>query len=128
MKRFIFVLLLILSVSGLFAKSKRLYTKSTDISLLELYQDKDIEGAEFCLFAIDYITEDETDKCMIICDDEKKIKKFLQYLLNHNLGGLYTPTITAYEAFNKELTQFDKDLEIDSENNILINKYWFELE
>ena len=128
MRKAILFLIFILSASGLFAKPKVIFTKRTSVSFMELNQDKSIEGAEFCLYIEDYTTRDEVDVCYIICDNEDKIKKFLQYLLNHNIGGLYTPTIFAYEFIHEELTKSSEKVDIDSKHNLILNKYYFDLQ
>lgn len=128
MKRFVLVLVLILSVSGLFAKTKRIYQKKTNISVLELYQDDEIEGARFCLTTYEKATNDEYDYCQIMCDNEQQIKQFMKYLLNHNIGGLYAPTIAAYELIHEELQESNSDIQIDSKKNTITNKYTYFLE
>lgn len=128
-KRFLFiVIILTILTSGLFAKEKRLFTKKTNVSLIELYQDNSVKNGEFCLITYEKATDSEYDYCQIISNNETKIKEFLQYLLNHNFYGLYAPIIVTYEATNDDLKLNKKDLEIDSKKNTLTNKYVYFLE
>jgi hypothetical protein len=118
MKRFILVLLLVLSASGLFAKDKRLYEKKTKMSWLELYETE-VEAHKYYISAYDWLNEDENNWNIIYCDDKQKAQNFVYYLRNHNLNGLYNPTIVAYEALHEELELLTQGQ--DLKDNVFVN-------
>jgi hypothetical protein len=124
MKRFILVLVALLLCSGLFAKEKTLYKKDTENSVLTLYQSE-LNGYVLIIYEKDFDNETfHLDK--IICKDENKIKEFLVYLLEHNINWIYNPTIYVYEIKNDDLTEIDKNIEI--ENNKIIDTRTYLLE
>ena len=84
MKRFILVLVLILSVSGLFAKDKvvkdkALYEKKYDVSVLGFYESSNLEvtnGYKYYIAIYDFMANDETIAYEIFCNDYEKIKDY----------------------------------------------------
>lgn len=84
MKRFILVLVLILSVSGLFAKDKvvkdkAFYEKKYDVSVLGFYESSNLEvtnGYKYYIAIYDFIADDETVAYQIFCNDYEKIKDY----------------------------------------------------
>ena len=110
MKRFILVLVLILSVSGPFAKDKRLYEKKTSVSVIELYESA--ESPKYYISIYEKDIEEGYNNCIINCDDKDKITKFLQYIINHNLNNHYSFTVSAYEVTHEELQLINEKTEI----------------
>lgn len=110
MKRFILVLLLVLSASGLFAKDKKLYEKKTSVSVIELYESTDKPKYYISIYEKDI--EEGYNNCIINCDDKEKLTEFLKYLLNHNLNNHYTFTVTAYEVTNDDLQLINEKTEL----------------
>jgi hypothetical protein len=102
MKRKLFLIVIILTIcSALFAKDKILFNKETDYSALTLhfYEDR------FYIQVVERVPEqDIVDVFLINCDDEDKINDLLFHLLDHNLQGLYGPTIEYLEATRTQLT------------------------
>ena len=110
MKRFLLVLLLVLSASGLFAKDKKLYKKKTSISVIELYESTDKPKYYISIYEKDI--EEGYNNCIINCDSKEKLTEFLKYLLNHNLNNHYTSTVTAYEVTNDDLQLINEKTEL----------------
>ena len=110
MKRFILVLVLILSVSGLFAKDKRLYEKKTSVSVIELYEST--ESPKYYISIYEKDIEEGYNNCIVNCDDKDKITEFLQYIINHNLNNRYSFTVSAYEVTHEELQLINEKTEI----------------
>lgn len=110
MKRFLLVLLLVLSVSGLFAKDKKLYEKKSSVSVIELYESTDKPKYYISIYEKDI--EEGYNNCIINCDDKEKLTEFLKYLLNHNLNNHYTFTVTAYEVTNDDLQLINEKTEL----------------
>lgn len=110
MKRFIFILILILSVSGLFAKDKKLYEKKTSVSVIELYETS--ESPKYYISIYEKDIEEGYNNCIVNCDDKDKITEFLQYIINHNLNDRYSFTVSAYEVIHEELKLIGKKTEI----------------
>ena len=127
MKRFVLFCLILLFSISLFAADKKIYTKKTNLSVLEMYEAKE-GNYKFYIATYEQATEDENDACVIYSDNEKKLKDFLVYLINHNLQGLYAPSITYYEVSHNELSKVDSDTRIDSKRNKIehINIYVLE--
>ena len=110
MKRFLLVLLLVISASGLFAKDKKLYEKKTSVSVIELYESTDKPKYYISIYEKDI--EEGYNNCIINCDDKEKLTEFLKYLLNHNLNNHYTFTVTAYEVTNDDLQLINEKTEL----------------
>lgn len=110
MKRFLLVLLLVLSASGLFAKDKKLYEKKTSVSVIELYESTDKPKYYISIYEKDI--EEGYNNCIINCDDKEKLTEFLKYLLNHNLNNHYTFTVKAYEVINDDLQLINEKTEL----------------
>ena len=102
MKRKLFLIVIILTIcSALFAEDKTLFTKETDYSSLKLHFYED----HFYIQAIERAPEqDIVESFVILCNDEDKINDLLFHLLDHNLQGLYGPTIEYLEATRAQLT------------------------
>jgi hypothetical protein len=100
------------------------YKKDTENSVLTLYQSE-LNGYVLIIYEKDF--DNETFHLdTIICKDENKIKEFLVYLLEHNINWIYNPTIYVYEIKNDDLTEIDKNIEI--ENNKIIDTRTYLLE
>lgn len=128
MKRGIISIVIFLTIlSGLFAKPKQLFYKKTDNSILKLEYDNS-EDYKYCLTTYDFFVFEERNMRMILSNNEASIKKFLKYLLNNNLEGIYSPSVVSYEFANDDLTKFSEDIEIDSKNNCIVNKYKYILD
>ena len=109
MKKLFITLVVLLSVSGLFAEEESLYKKDTKSSTLEL--KKTSEGFILTDYEID-IDNETYHLNIIFCENEEKIKKFLVYLIDHNVNYLFNPTIMFYEMKYEELTEISNSLEI----------------
>ena len=110
MKRFILVLILFLSVSGLFAKEKKLYEKKTSVSVIELYEST--ESPRYYISVYEKDIEEGYNNCIINCDDKDKITEFLKYIINHNFNNRYTFTVCYYELAHEELQLINEKTEI----------------
>ena len=125
MKRTIIFICLLFACHLLFAEDKELYKKNTKHSVLKLYQSDDLNGYFITDYEIDL--DNETYHLnTIYCEDENKIKDFLLYLVEHNLNGLYNPTITFYEIKNEELSEIGKQIKIENNKIIDCKNYYLE--
>lgn len=123
MKRnFLFLLVLLFVVSGLFADDKRLYKKKLDYSLIELYEKTTEEV--YYIFIYESDIEEGFNCNTIYCEDYDKIKEFLLYLLNHNINGLYTPVVTALELIRSDLSLEKKSLELNNNRFVDVRMYY----
>jgi hypothetical protein len=110
MKKLFIVLVALLSVSGLFAKDKRLYEKKTSVSVIELYEST--ESPKYYISIYEKDIEEGYNNCIVNCNDKDKITEFLQYIINHNFNNHYAFTVSAYEVTHEELQLINKKTEI----------------
>ena len=110
MKRFFILTCLLLACNLLFSEDKCLYTKSTDVSVIELYEST--KSPKYYISIYEKDIEEGYNNCIINCDDKDKITEFLYYLLNHHLQNRYYFTVTAYEVIHEELELTTKKTEI----------------
>ena len=125
MKRFIVLTCLLFACNLLFAENESLYKKSTNKSVLELFRYESWEGFRLVDYERD-IDNETYHMNTILCKNENKIKEFLVYLLGHNVNNLYYPTILVYEMSNSELTQIDKEIQINDNKIIDVRTYLLE--
>ena len=127
MKRFILVLVFILSVSGLFAKDKTLFNKKSRYSSIGLYEVKDPQ--EFNDFRY-YISISETDfeggelLYLIVSNNYTKIQTFLTE--NYKAGNKLKEPLWAfypdyYTFLHDDLVLDYKESKIDSKRNIIVD-------
>lgn len=109
MKRFLIFTCLLFAFGLLAAEEESLYKKNTKSSTLEL--KKTSEGFILTDYEID-IDNETYHLNIIFCENEEKIKKFLVYLIDHNVNYLFNPTIMFYEMKYDELTEISNSLEI----------------
>ena len=109
MKRFLIFTCLLFVFGLLAAEEESLYKKDTKSSTLEL--KKTSEGFVLTDYEID-IDNETYHLNIIFCENEEKIKKFLVYLIDHNVNYLFNPTIMFYEIKYDELTEISNSLEI----------------
>lgn len=109
MKKLFLIFLLLFVSFGLSAEEESLYKKDTKSSTLEL--KKTSEGFILTDYEID-IDNETYHLNIIFSENEEKIKKFLVYLIEHNVNYLFNPTIIVYEMKYDELTEISNSLEI----------------
>lgn len=114
MKRFILVLVLVLSASGLFAEDKKLYEKKNSNSFIELYET--MESPKYYILIYEKDFEEGYNYCIVNCDDKDKITVFLKYLLDHNVNNYYSFTVSAYEVIHEELQLIKSKTELINGN------------
>ena len=111
MKKLFLLFILALSVSGLFAKDKNLYTKKWKNGVIELYESEETPKYYISIYEKGI---EEYNNCIINCDDKDKITEFLYYLINNNVNGYY------YVVLYYELTH--EELKLTAKKNELVNK------
>lgn len=134
MKRIIFVLLLVLSASGLFAKDKKILEKKSKYSFIGLYESSDLKNTDGFKYYI-AINEDNFEGgrflFTVVSNNYDKIKAFMIDMykagikLEKPLWAFYPGY---YMTFNEDLTLAYENTEIDSENNQIIDMSIFVLE
>ena len=122
MKRFILVLVLILSVSGLFAegmskKDKVYFEKKYQNSFLGFYESSNLEksnGYKYYIDIYDYMSEEETVSYHVFCNDYEKIKN---YFFKVKEGGLNMkePYFHFYVWSSLNLVEYSQFLPKDKE-------------
>ena len=101
MKRFIFVLLLVLSASGLFAKDKVFFEKKYSDSFLGFYEASNTEktnGYKYYIAIYDYMQNDEIVFYNIFCNDYEKIKDYFYTVREKGLSykkPYFSPYVSA---------------------------------
>ena len=125
MKRFLILICLLLAGNLLTAEDNSLYKKKTSKSILELFTFESWEGFRLVNYEKD-INNETLHMNTILCKDEKKIKEFLVYLLDHNVNDLYHPTILVYEMAFSELTQIEKEIEIHDNKIVDVRTFLLE--
>ena len=110
MKKLFIALVVLLSVSELFAKDKRLYEKKTSVSVIELYESA--ESPKYYISIYEKDIEEGYNNCIVNCDDKDKITDFLKYIINHNFNNRYSFTVSAYEVTHEELQLVNKKTEL----------------
>ena len=123
MKRLFIILLLVLSVSGLFAKDKVIFEKYSKYSSICLYESRNLEktnGYKYCIA----VNEDDFEGGRLIytvlSNDYDKIKKFLVDMYKN--GNKFKTPLWAfypdyYACLNNDIEEVHKSTEIDSDNN-----------
>lgn len=124
MKRFILVLLLILSVSGLFAKDKVLFEKKTEYSILSLYESanpKENNGFKY------YVTVNEDDfeggwlLYMAVSNDYEKIQDFTTKMYKSgNQIHMFAFYFDYYKTLHNDLVLDYEKTKIDSKKNQIV--------
>ena len=134
MKRFILVLVLILSVSGLFAKEKKLFEKKSEYSFIGLYESsnlKDTDGYKYYIV----INEDDFEGgrllYSVVSNNYDKIKSFLTDM--YKTGNKAKEPVWAfypdyYLFLHDDLVLAYENTEIDSKNNMLVEQKIYILE
>ena len=127
MKRaFIFLLLTFVSFFS-FAKEKTLYTKKTDVSIIELIEDDNLK-TKYYINIFEKDLEEGYNNTAVYCSDYDKIKELLVYLLNHHVQYHYSFTVLGLEVVRNNLTLKHESIEIDSKNNRIVNMKIYVLE
>lgn len=128
MKKLLIVLLLILSASGLFAKDKTFFEKSSKYSNIGFYESKNLKATNGYKYYIN-INEDDFEGgrliYVVLSNDYDKIKKFLtdMYKAGNRLSTPLWAFYPDYYSFlNDDIEEVHKSTEIDSENN-MINEF-----
>ena len=84
MKRFILVLILALSASGLFAERKTLYEKTRGLSSLYFYEYTTENNHYFMIYAKELNTVGSTNIIKIRSYNKQKLSDVIQYFLEHD--------------------------------------------
>ena len=134
MKRFILVLILIISTSGLFAKDKKFFEKNSKYSFIGLYESsnlKDTDGYKYYIV----INEDDFEGgrllYTVVCNEYDKIKAFLTDM--YRAGNKAKEPVWAfypdyYSFLHDDLVLAYENTEIDSKNNMLVEQKIYILE
>lgn len=134
MKRFILVLLLVLSVSGLFAKDKTIFEKQAKYSYIGLFESSDLQKTDGFKYYI-VINEDDFEGGRLLysvfSNNYDKIKSFLSeaYKQGNRLKSpLWAFYPDYYLVLNDDLTLIYKNTEINSKNNMIVEQKVYKLE
>lgn len=121
MKRFILVLILALSVSGLFAERKTLYKNTRGLSSLYLYEITTEEDHYFLIYAEELKDVGNYNKIKIKSYDKQKLSDIILFFLDN--GGLQRKFEDNINKLNLELV--DKNTEFMNASKIITHYNYF---
>ncbi len=124
MKRFLIVLVVLLSASGLFAKDKVILEKKTSDSFLGFYESKDLKSMNGFKY---YVMVDENDfeggslLYIAVSNNYEKIQDFTTKMYKAgNQLKLFAFYFDYYDTLHDELTLDYEETKIDSKRNEIV--------
>ena len=122
MKRFLIILLLVLSASGLFAESKILFQKERGLSYLYLYEVSTEENHYFYIYAKELKDVGIYNVIKIRSYDKQKLRDVIEYFLEHD--GLQQKFLENIEELDY-ITLVKKETEFTDNSKMKVNYNFF---